>query len=1537
MSRRRLVAIISAAALLLIGVVAAAAVLSVTQTDLGRDYVRRYLQAQVASKLGKRGTMYIGRISGGLVTGVVVDSFAIRDDEDSLFVSAGPIEITYDPRDIIDKRLLIGQLVIHKPFVNLRRHSDGVWNYRRIFPKGAPRVRTPDRRFGDYIVIDSATIHDGTVIVTMPWSPSDTLTARQRDSALAYARTTGGHEIRETKEGLKKTWRWTGLEVEAPFARIADPDSAGRLIVVGDMDVDETDPPFKFRNVQGPVRIGDDTVRFDITHFDLPGSTGRARGMVHWKTPGPVRYDVQVAGDSVSLADIAWVYPTLPRQGSGRMLLHIVNDARDPRVIDYRITRMDVRAARSHLVGDWTFGVGGPVLVVKDVDLRAEPVDFDLFRTLAGGPFPVDWQGTLTGSVRGRGGRLDRFMVDEANITFRDKHVPGAVTRASASGGLNILDPAFTKFLGLSLDIETLDLRTPQFLFADFPRLRGTISGTAVLDSSWMDVRFREADVTLRDGGPGESHFTGSGRVTYGEELLSFDVDLFAQPIDFTQFARSYPALPARGPHTGPLRVQGTMADLVLAATMRGDAGMMSVDGRFDMTAPGFAAEMTGAVEDLDPRALLARDDILVSRLTGQYRASLSGDSLANLDGTLAIDLDRSTVGGVRIFPSTASLTFAGGLVRVDTMRIETTAATLTASGALSLAEPRADSMRYTIVVDSLGGLRPWIPTDRAGRGARALAREDTATGARRDSLVIAYRDSLAGSIQVSGWLRGSIDSLATTGSVEGRGLFVAGDRARAVRGSYALAGLPRTPAGLLTLALDTLVVEGVRLDSARIALDATGPTAGRLALGISSATGPRGRLSLAYAFNGDTTSLLVDTLGAVIGDRQWTLASPARVTLDSTSAAVDSLALVADGGARVVLAGDFPSTRPVDASFRMYQVPLADLGAIVQSRSPLGGLLTLELGITGMRDDPTMRLSATADTVRVDEIHFPRLDARATYARRRLDGEVRLVRDNQPAINLLASLPLDLALTSVEKRLIEDSLRVSLRADSMNLALLETMVPRVSNATGRLQARLDVAGTWTRPSFTGTVLVNGGQMALASTGTLLRNINGSLTLTGDTVPTIRLDSLVMASGEARDSRASLSGTVRFSQSADSACAVSSLLECLARRSAFDVSFSANNFEAIRQRRIADLEISGGLRLAGDYESSLLTGGLRVERGAVYLRERLRKQIVNVDRLEEDEFGAFIDTTSFSAIAPVARGPGWAEELQSHMAISNVDIAIGDDVWLRSQEASIKLAGSVSVTRTGDQITLEGPLLANRGTYRLYLAPGVIRTFEVQRGVITFFGGPAIDPALDIVAVHTVRQAGSDRRDVRIRVTIGGTLSQPRLALSSDERIQISETQILSYLVSGQPTFVAENTGQLQTAFATLVPTLGALVERAIFDQLRFLDMFQLQTTQNRQFYQVDNDPLNLVWQSRIAFGKQLTERTFLSANAGLCSIGGQDSQNHRFLDAFGLTLEHRLNHGFSLQMSVEPATSAALCRTDAVEFNRPRQFGLDLFREWSF
>jgi hypothetical protein len=226
------------------------------------------------------------------------------------------------------------------------------------------------------------------------------------------------------------------------------------------------------------------------------------------------------------------------------MELTIKNDPRDLRILEYGLSKMDVRTTRSHLLGKMTFAVGGPVLAVKDVDLRADPVDFDLLRTFAGGPFPYDWQGTISGTVRGRGGPLNRWQLDDARIRFDDKHVPGAYTEARARGGLDILFPAFTKFRGLAVDVAHFDLRTPQAINPNFPRVGGIVAGHAVLDSSWLDVRFRDADLTHTDGPAPPSRVLGAGRVTLESKFMRYDLDLRTEPLSLTALARSYPGLP---------------------------------------------------------------------------------------------------------------------------------------------------------------------------------------------------------------------------------------------------------------------------------------------------------------------------------------------------------------------------------------------------------------------------------------------------------------------------------------------------------------------------------------------------------------------------------------------------------------------------------------------------------------------------------------------------------------------------------------------------------------------------------------------------------------------------------------------------------------------------------------------------------------------------------------------------------------------------------------------------------------------------------
>src|SRR2546430_14287542 len=161
---------------------------------------------------------------------------------------------------------------------------------------------------------------------------------------------------------------------------------------------------------------------------------------------------------------------------------------------------MDVRSTKSRLRGQMTFETGGIMLAVHDVKLQAEPVDFDLLRTLNGKPFPADWQGTLTGTVTARGGLLTHFYVDASDLTVRDAHVPGAISHVQGRGELDIYYPAFTAFHNFFASTDRFDLRTLTAIYPAFPRVKGIVSGNAVLDSSWLDVPVSNANLPHTDG-----------------------------------------------------------------------------------------------------------------------------------------------------------------------------------------------------------------------------------------------------------------------------------------------------------------------------------------------------------------------------------------------------------------------------------------------------------------------------------------------------------------------------------------------------------------------------------------------------------------------------------------------------------------------------------------------------------------------------------------------------------------------------------------------------------------------------------------------------------------------------------------------------------------------------------------------------------------------------------------------------------------------------------------------------------------------------
>jgi len=274
MTRRLRIALGSAIILFGLIMIVVLGFIGITHTSVGQERVRSMIATLLEGKV--KGKVYLGHLSGGLVGGVTIDSVEIRDDEDSVFFASGPITVAYDPRDLLDRRILLSRFEATRPYVHLRQHENGEWNFRRIFPASVEKQQRNQRGFGQYIVADTSIIRDARMVLTLPWHVSDTLRGYQRDSALRYELSRKDHEIRRTREGYSRTWRWSDIDADLGYARIADPDTVGRLVRVRNVSLNETDPPFKFRNVVGTFLNLGDSVFVDADHFDLPASTGRA-------------------------------------------------------------------------------------------------------------------------------------------------------------------------------------------------------------------------------------------------------------------------------------------------------------------------------------------------------------------------------------------------------------------------------------------------------------------------------------------------------------------------------------------------------------------------------------------------------------------------------------------------------------------------------------------------------------------------------------------------------------------------------------------------------------------------------------------------------------------------------------------------------------------------------------------------------------------------------------------------------------------------------------------------------------------------------------------------------------------------------------------------------------------------------------------------------------------------------------------------------------------------------------------------------------
>jgi hypothetical protein len=319
--------------------------------------------------------------------------------------------------------------------------------------------------------------------------------------------------------------------------------------------------------------------------------------------------------------------------------------------------------------------------------------------------------------------------------------------------------------------------------------------------------------------------------------------------------------------------------------------------------------------------------------------------------------------------------------------------------------------------------------------------------------------------------------------------------------------------------------------------------------------------------------------------------------------------------------------------------------------------------------------------------------------------------------------------------------------------------------------------------------------------------------------------------------------------------------------------------------------------------------------------------------LSDSLYAQFVDTT---VLLEATGGRSVIESLLDSLRIDSMAVDLGDRFWLKSPDASIQLSGRLTVstgagareTEDGDKYRLVGTVRAERGIYRLTLAPGLTREFTVREGSIRYFGAPAKDAVLDLGADHTVHTAAGD--EVNITAHIGGTLAKPLITLTSDASPPLSESELISYLAFGAPTAQAflgrtGDNSQRSSVFTKsaeqLVGVLSGKIESAVVSQLGLpIDYFRIKPGEVQSG--LAGTELVLGMQVRV-----LGYPSFLRARPRYCP-----RERLLSLDHIGIDLETRLSRHWGIATSVDPVQGCEAVMSGTAA--RAYQLGIDVFWE---
>ncbi|HSG08417.1 MAG TPA: translocation/assembly module TamB domain-containing protein [Longimicrobiales bacterium] len=1403
-------------ALFAVGLVLGGVATAAMKSRSGQRYVLDLVLSRTRGSLA--GSLTVDSIrSGNLLGGAVLVGVRLDAAGGRRFLEADSASVRYSLLSLLGAPPRIASVTLFGPRVEISRYpGEEAMNVARLVaPREAVDSAVPPPRGAR---LGRLTVIGGRVELLTPM-------AGPPSPRIPSVPAPGG-------DGLLRRVGLEGIDLQLTGVRLGGREDLFSAVLDGlSMDVAVLDRPLVVQDLQGQVRFGAEGLVLSEGTLRTPGSILGA-GLTLGPREGGGAWSLQVALQTqgpASLGDLLWLDDRLP-QGVFRGGIDVaVGEALD---VGLRQVRVELEASR--LAVDGGIHVDGG-MSLRNFTAEATPLALSRLEPWIGMDLGLD--GWLSGRVT-LSGTLASLATD-GRVTLVPTGFGGRPTTADVRGTLHLgTDLGFTNVRAV------LDPLSYDVLAALDPAVR--LSGDGRVDlqiSGRMSEALRfVADVSQGAGSLLTTRVLARGSTRRNDDgAWVLDVQGDLSPLSLTSLGELAPALALAGTVSGSVRAVGPLRDLHLTGEFAAAQGRFGLDGTVDATDFGRTYRLDTTAEGVrlsDFFATLPEPSIWSGRLKLEGR----GVRADSVEATGSVTAFRSRVGGLAVDTLVASVRTSQGVLRVDTVQAVLGGVEVEGSGELGMTSDARGTAHVAFRSEDIFGLRPLFMGDSVVAGdtlsvlERASLRfEGVDIESLPDSAEVAMSGVLTGDLTFTGGL----SALDVTGTLALRDGVYGRDHA----GSLDVrldARTVTTSDRVVRLSLDARDVAAYQRDFPFVAADLLlEGRRGEGSVAIERPGGDRYSANGAFALDSDGGGdLRVDAAVIALDSMEWHLARPSEVLWDTASVTFRDLEVIREGvdPMSITATGTLSSAGSSNLRIRADGLHLDRLARVAEwEELGLGGHLDMELDVSGPAGAPVIDGSLFLDKPRYKDLALSQITANLKYEEREAVIELQARDSVAPdsmrlVFRASGTVPVDLALNLEGRRVVQRQMDVHVTADSLDAAVAFSSLSFLEDVQGLVSGDFRIRGTLDRPEPSGVMNLDGAAWTVEALEVRHGGVSGSLTLNPDRTVDVTLDGRAGGTSSVR-------GRV--------------VLDPLSNPR-LDLTIGFQGFQAVDRRDITGL-MTGEVMLAGSYRAPRVEGNLTVDRGTIFLDEFVRSATV-VDLTDPRIFDV-VDTTALSTRPLLA---GIRNPFFDNLRV-DVDLSVPRDSWLRSEEMNVEMGGSLFMRydRVRRDVVMVGELQALRGSYSV-----LGRRFDVESGTIGFIGTPGINPSLDIQAVSRIRRVEGDPLDVT--ATVAGTLTQPRVTLSSAEQ-GVAESDLVSYLIFGRPSYELANNQQALVGAAagagvtflsgTLATRLGAALSQRIG-----LDYLSITQAGNFGVASISGNPLA---GTQVEVGQYLTDNVF--------------------------------------------------------------------------